>query len=464
MPLLLPALPADIILEIVSFLDLPDPILLLLTCSALYRLSHARSFWISILEETRRKYPLPCTPDADLSSFTLEDLKQLASAYQRLQFNWNRGIPQIARPITSDPLPALATILVNLHGTNVFVLEMGTQILCWDSEIAKPLPFPAIEVGDIELCYPIETPTLCTILILAETSSHSSRIYILTITHELKKVTSFTSKVLQPPDVEGDFKFLFLSQGVLGYMAVTEAEPHSTIALCSADSNPPLYTTHIMRNQPPVSSEMHLTDCFVYQDHVYSLIEDGKSVQIQHIPRSSLLSGHCENVRHYTCDIDISPFPICDPLCSLSPGTAAYGVGAVFVRLEWDDEVGSNCTTSFTWLPTSLTHTEDDGRSSPLTFGSSCITYRVDGMLENDDLVWLDHSGFEIVAVVNSINFSPRLILLRYHPATKSVSRHYLVVPDKINLRDASGLCVDEATGSLYIIHSEGVFSTLKYV
>ncbi|KAJ6593268.1 hypothetical protein B0H19DRAFT_1224840 [Mycena capillaripes] len=44
MNLVLYDLPADMILEVVNFLKLPDPISLLLTCSSLYSLSNERSF------------------------------------------------------------------------------------------------------------------------------------------------------------------------------------------------------------------------------------------------------------------------------------------------------------------------------------------------------------------------------------------------------------------------------------
>ncbi|KAJ7807800.1 hypothetical protein B0H14DRAFT_1528113 [Mycena olivaceomarginata] len=94
-------LPTEIFLEVVHFLELPDTISLIQTCSHFYALSGQRSFWISVLETTRMKSPIACPPYTDLSRFPLETLKSLVFSWKKLQYNWNQDFPQIVGPVTS---------------------------------------------------------------------------------------------------------------------------------------------------------------------------------------------------------------------------------------------------------------------------------------------------------------------------------------------------------------------------
>ncbi|KAJ7350724.1 hypothetical protein DFH08DRAFT_806723 [Mycena albidolilacea] len=97
-------LPTEIILEVVHFLELPDPISLVQfdqTCSYLYALSDQHSFWISVLETTRMKSLIACPPYTDLSRFPLETLKSLVFSWKKLQYNWNQDFPQIVGSVTS---------------------------------------------------------------------------------------------------------------------------------------------------------------------------------------------------------------------------------------------------------------------------------------------------------------------------------------------------------------------------
>ncbi|KAK7057718.1 F-box domain-containing protein [Favolaschia claudopus] len=460
MPLGLSQLPSDIILEIVTCLDLPDVVSLVLVRFQL--LSTQRSFWISVLETTRRTYPLACSPDADLSRFTLEALKQLASSYQKLQLNWKRAEPQLVRAMVSNPLPDSepAKFLVNIQGTDVFVLEKGTQVFCWNYKLAQLSPFPPVEVGYIQLLFPTQHPGICSVCVLAQNAS-SLQTSVLTITHELGKVTSFTSEVFEAPVLEGDLRSLFAIEGVVGLIQLVEAQSYSTISFCSTrDIEPRLY--HTLKLPRSMSTSMDLlSDCITYKGHLYSLIEDGYSVQIQHVSRKDLVSGYCRSAGEYSCDIVPPPLVIGTAVCSMTSSTASYGLCAVFVRVERDDEKNMNCT-SFTFVPTSLTHSVDDGLSSPLAFDSPCVTHRVDGILEDVNIAWLGNNG---LAVVTDLPTQPhKLTLLRYHPVDKSVSQHLLNVPENLDLSILEAICVDEATGSLYLTTQDGLFSTLEYV
>jgi len=137
-----------------------------------------------------------------------------------------------------------------------------------------------------------------------------------------------------------------------------------------------------------------------------------------------------------------------------------------FVRVEWggDQPDNSDSFTSFTFLPNTLTHASDDGISSPLAFNSPSATQYVPGAIADFNLVWLDHSGFNAAAVIQSQSNPPRLVLVRYHPETRSTSWHTLTVPDTIDLNDLNGLCIDDTVGAIHLVNREGLFSTLRYV
>ncbi|KAF7362413.1 F-box domain-containing protein [Mycena venus] len=467
---LLHKLPADVILEVVDFLELPDPLSLLLTCSSLYSLSNGRSFWISILETTRRKSPIACPLHADLSQYTLETLKGLVVSWMRLQKNWGLPFPQIVHPMTSTRLTGPAQILANVQGTDILILNMGRNVVCWDPKLATPYPFPAIEVGVISLIsVPVEVPGVCTIALLAEQTQDTANRHVITIKHEERKAISFTTEFSEISVFEGDLDSLILTEDVVGTIVTVNGQEDCIVAVSAANSNVLLSdSTSVLKLNRLVDTNQNLMDCFSYKGHLYSLLEDGVSVQIQHIPRKSLHSGHCEDSSRYISDLlfpEGGSLPLCHPFCSLMPSTPLYGISAIFVHLEWDGESDdAKDFTSFTFVPNTLTHASDDGVSSPLAFDSPSVTEYVPGTIVDLNLVWADHAGCNVLVVIRDKSAPPGLLLVRYHPETKTTSVHTLAVPEAIHLKDLNGLCVDDTAGTVYLLDREGLFSTLRYV
>jgi hypothetical protein len=147
------------------------------------------------------------------------------------------------------------------------------------------------------------------------------------------------------------------------------------------------------------------------------------------------------------------------------PSTPFYGIAAAFVRLQWTDAFTR--ITSFTFLPNTVTHASDNGVSSPLAFDSPCVSAYLPGELANVSLIWLDHSGFNVVAVIQpyETGFDPlKLVLVRYHPETRSTSSHILIVPDTIDLELVTSVCVDDTAGAVYLVDTGGQLWTLRYV
>ncbi|KAJ6593269.1 hypothetical protein B0H19DRAFT_1055880 [Mycena capillaripes] len=474
MTLLFYDLPAEIILEVVNFLELPDPISLLLTCSPFYSLSNQRSFWISVLETTRKKSPIACPLYADLSQHSLEILKDLVFSWLKLQDNWNQSIPKIIRPVTSTRLQGPAEIIFNVQGTDILVLNMGGSVFCWDAKLGAPFPFPAIETGGrmTGVSAPTETRGVCAFAFFTGriVPPYTTHRYVVTIKHEHGKAISFTSEFSEVLTPEGPrWESLFITEDVVGSVVALEAQDICIISLGAISSHSRLLdSTSPVKLHRIASGTTELILCFTYKGHLYNLLEDGLSVQIQHISRRSLRSGHCEESAVYNSDI-VLPIGISGnefrPFCFMIPTTPIYGVSAVFVRLKWDDEDDASSRISFTFLPTTLTHSSDDDEvASPLAFDAPCVTEFVPGMLLSLGLVWMDHSGFNVTVVLQAP--APRLVLVRFHPEleTKRTSVHTLDVPDTIDLMNLNAVCVDDTAGAVHLIDRQGLFSTLRYV
>ncbi|KAF8150521.1 hypothetical protein K438DRAFT_438966 [Mycena galopus ATCC 62051] len=457
----LSALPADIILEVVSLLELPDPVSLLLTCRSLSSLSRQRIFWISVLEATRNKSPLACPPYTDLSQFTLEALKGLAFSWQKLQENWNLPSPTTMWPVTSTRLSGCAEILANVQGTDILVLYMSESLFCWDAKLEILLPFPPI-VDCRSISSFLHTPGVCTVAFLTEHSSQIAHRHVLTVKHEDSKAISFTDEFSELLITDSDFESIFVTEDVVGVIVAMEGSQDSSITVSAIRGDDRLVdSTRTINLHRTLFLDRDLIDCFTYQGHLYVLLDDGLSVQIQHISRQSLRSGCCEETGRYNVVYGRELFTV--GFCSMTPSTPFYGISAVFVRLDGDINDTSSFT-SFTFLTNTLTHAPSDGVSSPLAFTSPIVTEYVPGTLRDPGLVWLDHSGLNLAAVLQSQSESPRLVLVRYHPKTQSTSTHALIVPSFIDLDELDGVCVDETAGAVRLMDREGLFSNMLYI
>ncbi|KAF7325288.1 F-box domain-containing protein [Mycena venus] len=462
-------LPTDIILDVVKFLEMPDPLSLLLTCSAMYGLSHERSFWISILQTTRNKYPIACPLHDDLSKYTLEALKGLIVLWMKLRNNWNQPRPQTVRPMTFARLPAPARILLNVQGTDILVLNMEGKIFCWDAKLSTPFLFPAIETGGKVTCVsgPFEALGVCS-LAVEIIASHSGRTYVITIAHEDKKAIGFTSQFLVHKSRYRET--LFLTGDVVGSISREHNQNHIiTFGAASGDNRHAEFTT-VLKPHHSGYSDYALVSSFAYKGHLYHLYNDGLSARIQHISQKCLRSGHLEESGVYNFAINSSYDEFLDYFFII-PSTPVYGVCAVLVRVEWNDYGVESRVTSFTFMPNALTHASDDGESSPLAFDSPCVTEHVLGRIVGltplvKGLVAVD-SGLNVAAVIQSEppnSEPPKLVLVRYHLETRSTSVHTLTVPDTINLFYLDSLCVDDAAGAIHLLDKSGVLWTLRYI
>ncbi|KAJ6497483.1 hypothetical protein C8R45DRAFT_128438 [Mycena sanguinolenta] len=484
--MILTELPTDILLEIVKLLLLPDPLALLLTCRSLNALSNELSFWMSVLETTRRRSPIACSPDADLSQFTLPRLKDLAISWLRLQHNWNQPFPQVVRPPNSHPLdnPG-AEIIYAVQGTDVLVLTSGDSVFCWDTSLGVSLPSAIYTGGEITQNAGSDLPGVCFVAVIARisTAAHKCvvyhdfymlnansllqccsvrRRYTMTIKHQSGKVTSISNKCSQISAPELDWESLFVTEDMAGTIGTTENSEDCLVVVdgvgdenCFPNSNS-RFKLH--RSVP----DHAFLICIPYQGHLYIILEDASSVQIQHISRKTL--RECGRY-HSKIKLSYSNF---EPLCYMVPSTPFYGVTAAFVRLHWNHGDETALVTSFTFLLNTLTDVYDEGSGavSPLGFDPHCVLEYVPGQLVDVTLVWQDHSGFNIAAVIqpNDLLEPPRLVLVRYHPDNRSTSVHDLIVPDTIDVTKLESACIDDTSGAVHLVDTEVRLSTLRYV
>ncbi|KAK7057708.1 F-box domain-containing protein [Favolaschia claudopus] len=469
-------LPVDIILEIVNFLELSNAIALLITCSTLYRLSTERSFWISVLETTRKISPIGCPRHAQLSQLTLDTLKCEAFSWLKLQKNLSLPFPQLVHPPTRNPLPERAQIIFAIQGTDILLIATISRrgkVFCWDARLGAAFPFPAIETGGAvtQVSCPSERSGVCVLSIIALPlgALQIPCRYIITIEHEAGKAVSFTSEsseVSIPP--QSHFEGLFVTEDIVGMMIAVDNEKECSLTVSGVTNGSHIPTSTSILDMHRLISPFALIVTFSYNDHLYILLEDGSSVQVQHISRKSLQSGHIQESGLFHCDIQPSDTDF-DAFCFMIPSTQFYGISAVFVRMEWrDDNVEPDeiRVTSFTFLPNSLSYASDDGVSSPLIFDSPCVTHCVSGALVAMGLVWLDHSGFHVAAVIQPDQRlePPNLILVQYHPESHSTSSHTLTIPDDMDAKNLCSVCFDDAAGAVHLVDTEGILTSLRYV
>ncbi|KAK7057726.1 mannose ER-golgi intermediate compartment [Favolaschia claudopus] len=458
-------LPTDVILEIIKFLELPGPLNLTLTCSRLYMLSNEPIFWISVLEATRNRYPLACSIYADLSEYNLDALKRLAVSWIKLHRNWNQIRPRIVQPAITTHLHGPAHIIFNVQGTDILVFAQMGSVFCWDAKRAAPFPLPAIETGGhvTRVSGPLEAPGVCSFAVMVTqiNAPNTARRYFITMEHKDGKALSFT----------GQFSTVSLHQGRHFESLWVTAELVGTVIAMAEERNCILTTGGLYDNNLPEftsTAELHrslhdddLVVSFTHNGHLYMLMENRASVAIYHISRQSLLGGQCKLPAPTFCPKSPSTdFPSSAgqvAFCFMIPSTPIYGISAVFVRLHWKPSSGLPAT-SFTFLPSTLTDaTSDDGLSSPLAFDSPCVTEYVDGQMADMSLLWLDHSGFNVAAVIQIESEEQtngpvsQLVLVRFHPETSATSTHCLDLPEFINIDNLESLCVDDTAGAIHL-------------
>ncbi|KAJ7072862.1 hypothetical protein C8F01DRAFT_1105510 [Mycena amicta] len=462
-------LPPEIILELVTHLPLRDVLSLLSTCRPFHALTNDRSLWISVLNTARLSTPLACPPHTVLSRpiYTLSRLKEIALHNLKLEASWRRERPSPSRPTLTTNFSEPLDIIFNVQGTDIILLNFteSMEVVCWDKKAAKAFPFPAIPTGGSvgDVAAPCDSDGASTIAFITHQREmpFTRFAHVVTIFHDDIKATGIEATRTEIETRSAHFESIFVSEDMFGCGVMNDIDNHLTLTVCprGVDARLSEDLSHLVDIHRLLNSD-EVTLCFVYKGHIYNLLENGTTAQVQHFSRNTIRSGRFEECQIWHCDIP--GLENSDPFSLMLPSTPFYGVGAVFVRWLGNEIAESTVTLAF--LPCALTHLPDNGDNSPLGFDLPCQLACISGRPANAmTLVWMDHGGFNVTIVVETPD-GPALKLVRYHPrATATTSVHDLEVPPFINLLELNTVCVDETAGTVNLIDAAGAMTTLYY-
>ncbi|KAJ7434545.1 hypothetical protein B0H11DRAFT_2118403 [Mycena galericulata] len=126
--------PLDILLEIISHLDLQDSLRLVATCTTCKSLALSPSFWIMALNRMEQVYrrPLPCSPGTDIASLPLAKLEKLAIHAYKLRKNWTSQAP---RPISVRTMTIDDHVheFLPIQGSRLCLTVSTHRLACWDT-------------------------------------------------------------------------------------------------------------------------------------------------------------------------------------------------------------------------------------------------------------------------------------------------------------------------------------------
>ncbi|KAF8891844.1 hypothetical protein BD779DRAFT_1468752 [Infundibulicybe gibba] len=128
--------PADVLLQLVSYFDVQDAVSWSMVCTTLHALRRTPSFWLSTLKATLGTRPLACPTHENLVSHNLQTLRDIAMHTMRVQRSWGSPRPQcIESGFASIDLGA-EHLLFCIPGTRFYVAHSKNrrEITCWHYE------------------------------------------------------------------------------------------------------------------------------------------------------------------------------------------------------------------------------------------------------------------------------------------------------------------------------------------
>ncbi|KAF7289275.1 F-box domain-containing protein [Mycena indigotica] len=470
--LLLSQLPVEITLEVASKLSLSDALSLLWTCASFYALSGQRSFWIVILTTARDHIPLLCQPYTDFSVYPLDKLRELVYSQLRLEGNWSRSHPQVKRHLPPVKFGEKVEILSTLQGTGLALLHLpdSRKLICWDTETSGQEPvIPAIpttgRIVGVSAPFGLGNVSYVAVLIMQWHEPYTTERHLITIHHKGKIVTAFTNEFTLSRTPNGHyFESLFLTEDLVGTLLVEESDNQCLLSFTGNKEIMSKPQTSAKMDLPQhIFNERDLTVCFAFRGHLYNLIEDGEVVQIQHVSRKSLSSGRCEETNLFTSKI--SAEEVLQPFCFILPSNPLYGIAAAFIHFHT-----AHPKIQLIFVPATIDISNgDDEEDSPLIFAPDCHIVNIEGRPADISLVWMDHSGCNVIFIVATQlteaaeGLSLKLLLVRYRRETQSSTVHRLALPEDFDGAVAA-VSVDETMGAVHLVSAVGTFFTLYYV
>ncbi|KAF7315057.1 F-box domain-containing protein [Mycena indigotica] len=499
------ALPADILLQVVSYgLDIDDAFSLSMVSKYFHALSAEHSFWLPPLQFSKISRPLPVPTVTDLREYSSSALKKLALHARRLTRNWAAPRPVVTGPIKSIPVGVHNSVLYCLPGTAsgaivLYSLEDGTAV-CLNTQTGQ-FSSPTLLGRIHDMSSPIEQLDSYTVTVLVD----NQKIVVLTAScspnpqlriicecdlelgYQYTSVfmNSFCAGVVRASLAAGswlELQTFSLENPMVSSIVVTDCPGYRTLG--SAVVNDAVFIVALQHRQAAVyacprrlmagsdssSSADNDIDFTLGRNHV------------GHIPSSS--NSSTTSLTHFRdyCVLSTEPYS----------GRSTISVVRGYApdsRVDTPNDVPLLRALEITFWPRPNNGPEIQD-ASPADYDAwekglhrkllPAETITVEGGLSmNEGNAWellvIANSGLAVLLLVDppsndepgTDSFElrhPKLMLVRFDPVSHIASQHELVLPEEaLNTRDICAIALDDHLGVVILVTADDVLRIIPY-
>ncbi|KAH0586596.1 hypothetical protein H2248_007819 [Termitomyces sp. 'cryptogamus'] len=472
--------PPDILIRICSHLELPHVLSFVSTCSSLRHLADSKSLWINVLERTGRIRNLACPIGTDLSEMTVSELRRVARHTNKLEHNWGRAKPYMARSVRTAQYSYVengepAAILAAIPATSLVVLYLKEhkQILVCDSE--GQMPLQRIHVGKIRRRAHFDDSGRHLIAVLAadlDIWGDTISLKVISIDYcEGGKTISIREVFHSTPPSQYLHGPLFVAPDLVGL-------------LCDVDEGRSFI--HIINFTRKFSVDIPITS---------SYLTDDRSISLSVVDRRLFIISAWNNddTGYETYDIHFCPVEKLSSEENLSWTEIATEIGANIVHAA--QMVVSNHTRGFDRETVELKlsrvgyhalHVVYPELHAGLTYASFWPieqlgtrniqstkyggTINIEGKIGSHHydysapwLVASSHSGIYSVLILQHADQDPQLCLLQRDSSPPAIHVRTLDVPRYIDLKEVYAVAIEDRYGVVYLSHAHGYLFALPY-
>ncbi|CAK5281713.1 unnamed protein product [Mycena citricolor] len=447
------ALPSDVVLQILVYLDVLSLVALSCVDTRLKALSQEHSFWFRPLAEAHRVRPLACPAADDLSLRTAAELRRLALHSLRLERNWSTSFPSVAKPVKTLALTNHDEMMLNIPGTNLIVLEDWEEatLVCMDVETGEQSD--AVRIGAIyDMSSPVEDKASCAMSALSVMSGNQLRAssfpcYKPAVAHgSVRRGGSPNGG-----QITGDTDIQSVFQRNAWFFVLIRAKPAVEI-MGSVVFDRTIYLVVLVG-----------TNAFVYACPEKLLAIGSPSADIDYTIRRS----HVARVAlSFPTDITRVCFP--RSVLSSEPRSGRSFISVTDVHARRGATTDRSLEVTFWRRPWS----ESDDESAQHRLVLPVKTVVVEGKLtehpaSHAEPLIIANSGLTVLLLVEVPEAdSPKMLLIRYDPAEKTASTHELrfdASESGLDLKAVRGITLDDHIGVVMAVTEDKRLHVIPY-
>ncbi|KAJ7145577.1 hypothetical protein C8R44DRAFT_863451 [Mycena epipterygia] len=450
-------IPVDVLMEITGYLDLPDSLQLVATCSTCRILAGERYFWIVALNrlEQLHRRPLPCPPGTDITSLPLATLKKFAVHAYKLKKNWASEFPRavsILRLTTDSNVLQFCPI----ETSPLSVTLSWTRIACWNitsGECVATFEHPAYALRKPVISAPYLAPGQCTFgIVYPRSSPYTMEFAVLQIDYHGSTVT--ISKVFSTswtPALESlEITDVVVDEKMIAVILSTPSDHSTSFLLFSGFSDGIVHEISLGSNENATEPQ-----ALIYGDYVYIGRQHfDPFAEIQRVRTSA------NDLKMVSTKLDI-PVPRIAETALIgwsSPRYPKYGILNVTTRTYRTTPDGDDDIFGLHFWPAEITDTpmaSEVINLKPLCFYEHCSPITDAGVGSSGTCVAITDEA-KMVGLVQYISHES-------HPTTKVAFRP-LRLPG-IELGDTPAVALDDRLGIIYLPHptEPGTFNIISY-